>query len=197
MITINIPKSTKLLIGTVIVLGSLMFVAFLGQRANDPKNEIESFLADSPLTSDKLDEINAIEDEEERLNALEGNLQNASRTISIADENTILGKNMITSVPAKEELEGTTLFITFDKTIENVEKERKKIIKYSEKDDSLEIKVVYVNVEASYISGVNLIQSITEKTETGMPPAAFVVQDGEIVWQDSVYDDLPYRGDVL
>lgn len=192
----TIPKSTKILIGSVIIIGSLMLVAFLAQRTNDPKDDIETYLADSPMTEDKIDEINAIEDEEERLNALEGNLQNASRTISIDDENTILGKNMLTSVPTKEELDGTTLFITFDKTIENVEKERKKIIKYSEKDDSLEIKVIYVNVEASFISGVNLIQKITGTTETGMPPAAFVIQDGEIVWQDSVYNDLPYRSDV-
>lgn len=196
-IIINIPKSTKLLIGTVIILGSLLLVAFLAQLPNDPENEIETYLKDSPLTENKINDINTIEDEDERLNALEGNLQTASRTISVADEDNVLGKNMLTSVPTDEELKGTILFITFDKTIEDVDKEREKIVKYSEDDDSLAIKVIYLNVEASYISGSSLINTLTDSEGFKTPPAAFVVKNGDIVWQDTVYDDLPYRGDVL
>lgn len=192
----NLPKSTKVLLGSVVIVGSLVTISFLAQDTNDPKNEIETYLADSPLTENKLDAINAIEDEEERLDTLEGNLQTASRTISVDDEETILGENMITAIPTESELQGTTLFLTFDKTIEDVEKEREKIIEYSEKEDSLEIKVIYLNVEASYISGLNLLQNITNTTNTGIPPAAFVVKNGKIIWQDSVYEDLPYKGDI-
>lgn len=196
-----LPQSTRLLLLAVGIVGLGLGTAFIGNNMNkesESEKEIEEYLTDSVLTNEQsINEINSIEDEQARLEALEGNLQNASRTISDKDSDNVLGKTLVDK--RITDTSGTTLYIVFDKSMEDVEEHREQVVEYAEETDSLPLQTIYMNVEASYIEGRYLYTQLKDVPITNdfVFPAAFIVQEGQIVWEDVNYESLPTRSDFL